>query len=129
MRRLFGLLLSLAAVVVTGCATVSRVPCEGSVCAEDGLTPVETVEISNTCWFFLACLPIAGGDVDDPNGWTCSPFSDTATLENQMKMLQAEAERVGAKKAVDVTTLTTDEDVFLFVFLRDKIHTSALLLK
>ena len=129
MKRLLLFVPVLAFAMATGCSTVSRVPCEGGAFAGDGLTPVETVEISNTCWLFLACLPIASGDVENPDGWTCSMFSDTATLENQMKMLQAEADRVGAKKAVNVTTLTTDEDFFLFVFLRDKIHTSALLLK
>ena len=123
-------LLAMAALALSaGCASVSVSDDVGGVRVEGGLEPIESVEVSNTTWLFLACLPIAGGDVDNPNGHTCDWFSDTATTANQLKMLQAEADRVGARRALNVTTLTTDEDFFLFVFLRNKIHTSAVLVK
>ena len=44
-------------------------------------------------------------------------------------MLEAEARRVGADKALDVTTAYSDENVFLLLFLREKILTSAILVK
>lgn len=112
-----------------GCASVNVSDRVGNVKVEDGLTPIETVEVSNMSWMFLVGLPIAGGDVDNPNGHTCDWFTRSSTLENQLKMLQAEADRVGARRALNVTTLTTDEDFFLFLFLREKIHTSAVLVK
>lgn len=125
-----GRLLAAAALALSaGCASVSVSDDVGGVRVEGGLEPIESVEVSNTSWLFFACLPIASGDVDNPNGHTCDWFSNTATPANQLKMLQAEADRVGARRALNVTTLTTDEDFFLFVFLRNKIHTSAVLVK
>ena len=51
------------------------------------------------------------------------------TPENQLKMLEREATRLGAKKAINVATVTNDEVVFLILFLREKIHTTAVLVK
>ena len=114
---------------VTGCATINRIPMDARVRVEDGREPIETVEISNTCWHFLSFLPVASGNPDNPNGFGCCCFRNTLTLGNQFRMLQKEAERVGAGKVLDVTTLTTDETCFFILFLREKIHTSAVLAK
>ena len=126
MKKLLALI---ALAAFAGCATVDTIAIGSDFRVEDGSEAIETVEISNTTWLFLSCLPIAGGDVDSPNHNSCSWFSRTTSMENQMKMLQAEAERVGARKAVNVTTFTTDEDALLFLFLREKYHTSAVLVK
>ena len=128
-KRLLESAFAAALALAAGCASVTVCDQVGGVKVEAGLTPIETVEVSNMCWSFLCCLPIASGDIGNPNGHTCDWFTDTAKVENQLKMLQAEADRVGAKRAVNVTTLTTDEDFFLFLFLRNKIHTSAVLVK
>jgi len=115
--------------LTVGCATVNRVPMTDKTRVEGGLEPIETVEISNTCWYFLSCLPIASGDVEAPDSWGSKWFRDTLTLDSQMKMLKDEIVRTGARRAVNVSTLATDEDCFLFVFLREKMHTSAVLAK
>ena len=114
--------------LVSGCATVRTLPGTADVKIE-GHEVVETVEVSNTCWEFFSCLPIASGDVENPNGCWCIWFSDTETLANQMKMLEAEAARVGASRALSVTTVTTDEVWIPILFLIEKIHTSAVLIK
>ena len=44
-------------------------------------------------------------------------------------MLEDEAARIGATRAVDVTTLRTDESLFFFLLQREKIHTSAILVR
>lgn len=124
-----GSLLLLLALALGGCATVTRLDDVRAVRVPRGCTPVEAVEISNTCWLFLSCLPFASGDPDNPNGCTCRLFANTETVANQMKMLEAEAARVGAARAVNVVTQTTDEPWYLIVFLREKIHTSAVLVK
>lgn len=115
--------------LVAGCATIDRI--DGDRCAPVGsdATPVEAVQVMNTNWLLLSFLPIASGDPEDPNRVTCRWFRNTATLQNQMNMLEAEARRVGADKALDVTTAYSDEDVFLLLFRREKILTSAILVK
>ena len=51
------------------------------------------------------------------------------TVENQMKMLEAEVRRTGARKAINVVTVSTDETAFLFLLMREKLHTTAVLVK
>ena len=114
---------------VVGCSSVSRRMDFGGVTFEGGQTPVEAVDIFNTNWLFLSLLPIASGDPDNPDGWTTCFFRDTATPATQLKMLEDEAKRVGAKKAINVSTISTDEEAFLFLFLREKYHTTAVLIK
>ena len=113
MKRL--LLTVFAAALLGGCATINTVD------LGDGR---KTIEVSNTCWRFLM-LPIASGDWERPNECGCNWFRNDATVEHQMGMVEKESERLGATRVSDIRTLTTDEDLFLFVFLRENIHTSA----
>ena len=126
----FAVVLALALLpTFCGCSSVKRIADFRGVKVEDGLEPVEAVDIYNSNWLFLSLLPIASGDPDDPDGWTTCFFRNKATVENQIRMLETEAKRVGAKRAVDVTTTSTDEAAFLILFLREKYHTSAVLVK
>ena len=124
----FGCLAGLA-LALCGCSSVKRLTDFRGVKVEDGLSPIETVDIYNTNWLLLSLLPIASGDPDNPDGWTTCFFRNTATVENQIKMLEDEAKRVGAGRAVNVSTTTTDEAVFLLLFLREKYHTTAVLVR
>ena len=112
-----------------GCATMTKVNVSDHLRAEDGSDPIETVAIDNTTWWLFACIPLAGGDIESPNRCSCSMFNHTATMENQMKMLQTEAERAGARKAVNVTTIATSETAGGFIIVREKLHTSAVLVQ
>ena len=117
------------AFILCGCSSVKRLTDFHGVKIEDGLSPIEVVDIYNSNWLFLSLLPIASGDPDNPDGWTTCFFRDKATVENQIKMLEDEAKRAGASRAVNVSTTSTDEAVFLFLFLREKYHTSAVLVR
>ena len=118
-----------AGLCLVGCASVTRLDnCRGMK-VEDGLTPIETVEIFNSNWLLLSFIPIASGDPDSPNEETTCPFRDTVTVENQMKMLEAEVRRTGARKAINVMTVSTDETAFMFLLMREKLHTTAVLVK
>ena len=117
------------ALTLCGCSSVKRISDFRDVKVDDGLVPIETVDIYNSNWLLLSLLPIASGDPDNPDGWTTCFFRNKATVENQIKMLENEAKRVGASRAVNVSTTTTDECVILFLFLREKCHTAAVLVK
>jgi len=118
-----------AAAVLGGCATVDRL--DSKLCAKtyDGMVPVEVVHVMNTNWRLLACIPLGSGNPDMPNECTCRMFKNTVTLDNQLRMLAAEAKRVGAKRAVDVTSDSSKESVLFFLLKREKLHTSAVLVK
>ena len=124
-----GLVIAVLAAALCGCSSVRGIADFRGVKVEDGAEPIEVVDIYNTNWLFLSLLPIASGDPDNPDGWTTCFFRDKATVENQIRMLEAEAKRVGASRAINVTTVSTDEAAFLILFLREKFHTSAVLVR
>lgn len=122
-------IVAVAMSALVGCSTtLTRLPATKMPSSSD-VRPLEVVEISNACLLLLSFLPIASGDPQSPNSWGCTWFEDTTTVENQMRMLEAEASRIGATRAVDVTTLRTDESLFFFLLQREKIHTSAVLVR
>ena len=124
-----GLVIAVLAAALCGCSSVRGIADFRGVRVEDGVEPIEVVDIYNTNWLFLSLLPIASGDPDNPDGWTTCFFRDKATVENQIRMLEAEAKRVGASRAINVTTVSTDEAAFLILFLRERFHTSAVLVR
>ena len=120
---------ALALLCASGCALVTRLPPEPGARTVEGEEIVETVQVMNSSWSLLCLLPIASGDVDSPDHVSCIPFRDTVNLENQIKMIAAEAEKCKASRATHVVTYEDDEDVFLILLLRRKIHTSAVLVR
>ena len=124
-----GLVIAVLAAALCGCSSVRGIADFRGVKVEDGVEPIEVVDIYNTNWLLLSLLPIASGDPDNPDGWTTCFFRDKATVENQIRMLEAEAKRVGASRAINVATVSTDEAAFLLLFLREKFHTSAVLVR
>ena len=123
------LLLSLALALVCGCATVKRL--DGCRCAPvgEGREPVSAVHIMNTNWLLFTFIPLVSGDPQHPNEVSCRWFRDTVTLQNQMSMLESEVQRAGATRAENVFTECTSESVFVFLLQREKMHTSAVLVK
>ena len=77
----------------------------------------------------LACIPLGSGNPSMPNKCSCRWFSNTVTLDNQLRMINDEASRVGAKRAVDVISDSSKESVLFFLLKREKMHTSAVLVK
>lgn len=119
----------LAAALLCGCTTVVRL--EGGSCQPpgDGAEPVEAVQVMNTNWRLLSFIPLASGDPENPNRCTCKWFCNTVTLKSQMEMLEAEIRRSGATRAVRVTSDVSRERALFFLFLREKLHTSAVLVR
>lgn len=113
-----------------GCSTtVTRLPPPAARARESGVVPIESVEISNANLLLLSFIPIASGDPASPNAGACLWFTDTLSVANQFRMLEAEAARVGATRVVDVATLKTDESLLFFLLQREKMHTSATLVR
>ena len=113
------LLLSLLGALLTGCSSVE-------ICREGGHT---LVDIENTGWYLFNFIPLASGDPTQPNANTCRLFTDTVTLENNMRLLDWAAQQEYAGAITDVKSYLTDENVLIFLFKRHAYHTNAELLK
>ncbi len=119
--------LALAAMLY-GCTSVTPLKMPDGM-KVDGVEPIEAVEVTNSSWYLLSCIPLFSGDPNFPNVGTCKLFTDTLTLQNQMKMIEDEAMRVGATRAIDITTSTQEESILFFVLKHWRGHTSAVLVK
>lgn len=122
------LLVAIAIMLCCGCASVHIATDFSGVKVEDGLQPIETVEITNTGWLLFTCIPIASGNVDHPNSVSTRFFSRTVTLDNNLKLLSGEMARVKATKMANLTSRYDDENILFILLKRRAYHTSAVLL-
>jgi len=109
------LLSLLSAALLSGCATVE------ATTTDTGRT---LVRAENSSWRILWLLPLAGGDCETPNDDLCVWFRNTATLKNNMKLLDFARERKGARAVKEVHSHIQD-DVYSFILRRTAVHTSA----
>lgn len=110
--RHFSFLIALLA--LAGCATVK-------VASENGRTMADA---ENSSWRIFWLLPLGGGDCTDPNDDFCVWFRNTATLENNMKLLDYARAKKGARSVKDVQSYYTDDN-YLIILRRTALHTSA----
>ena len=68
---------ALFAALFSGCSSIK-------ICDVGGHT-IAVVE--NSGWYLFDCIPLASGNPDNPNGHMCRFFTNTVTLENNMKLL------------------------------------------
>lgn len=100
-----GVLFALAAAVLTGCATVRY--------SEVGDRMM--VDIENTCWMAFFFIPLASGEPRHPNEATFRPFQNSATLENNMAMLDSARRKKGAATVRDLTSRFNESSYILFL--------------
>lgn len=111
-------LLSFLLLFLSGCASVN-------ISSKGGVT---MAEVSNTSWFLFSFIPIGSGDPDNPNKAQMTLFRNTSTLENNMKLLKHAMKQTGAKNVKNITSVSTDEKIFILLLRRFTFHTSAELL-
>jgi len=120
---------SLILMCLTGCMSVHHTRAFNGIRADGGLEPAEAVEIENSGWFLLNCIPLASGDPVFPNSTACKFFSNTLTVENNLRALRTEMRIAHGTHVANVTSHRTEESVFLFLLSRKACHTSAVILK
>lgn len=120
---------AMAMLAFAGCATIDRANNYHGMGVDEGENAIETVEIENSCWLLFKFIPIASGNPVAPNKYSYKLFQNTATLKNNLEMLEDEMERTNAKRVVNLTSRKTDESIFIILFTRSAYHTSAVLLK
>ena len=122
-------LVAAAALFAGGCTTVLKSKEFGNVKVDGGATPVAAIEIENSVWLLFNFIPVASGNPRYPNGHLCKFFSNTVTLQNNMKVLQTELELEGVTKVANLTSHYSEESYLFFLLARRACHTSAVLVK
>lgn len=112
MKMIFALFL---AIILTGCATVETSDVGGR----------HMVVVSNSGWYLFNLIPIASGNPEKVNKVSCSLFSETATLENNYKILDDIIKSSGAKSVKSLKSFWNDESILVILMKRHVIHTTA----
>lgn len=118
-----------ALLLSAGCASVHVSKAFNGVRVDGGREPAATVEIENSGWFLLTCIPLASGDCERPNGNCCRWFRNTVKLENNIRILDGQMKAEGVTEVANLTSHRTDEKYLVFLLARHAYHTSAVLLK
>ena len=108
-----------AALAVSGCANVE-------VASEGG---ADAVVVENSGCYLFYCIPLFSGDPEYPNRQVSSWFCNTVTLETNMKLLEDEVERQGARGLRNIATRYIDEPIIFLLLKRQMLQTSAELVK
>ena len=101
--------------LLVGCATVDRSDVGGR----------SMVMVTNSSWYLFNLIPIASGNPDNVNEISCKFFTETATLDNNVKILNNVVKESGAKEVKSLKSFWNDESVFVILMKRHVIHTSA----
>ena len=101
--------------LLAGCASVKTIHGDDA----------DVVAVANEGYFLFQCIPLAAGNPDKPNKNSFRMFSNTLTVNANMRLLVDELVRKGAKDVSDITTFTTEESVFPVLFSRKTMQTSA----
>lgn len=104
-----------AALLCSGCAIVKT-------SSEGGR---EMVAIENSCWYLFNCIPLASGNPEKPNERDFKLGVKTMTLDNNIRMLEAEMQRRGFTRYRDLVSYTADESYLVILLKRRSLYTSA----
>ncbi len=127
MSRLSVLSAALALLLASGCMTVRTTRAYNGIAVEDGRKPVVTVEIENSGWYLFTFIPLASGKVEAPNQADCRWFTNTVTVENNLKVLQEIMLRERVAEVANLTSHRSDEKYLVCLLARRASPTSAVL--
>ncbi len=128
MNRLYALF-CLVALMATGCTSVHMTKSFNGVRVDGTSRPVATVEIENSGWFLLSFIPLASGNVEAPNKVSCDWFSNTVTVENNLRVLKDVMLHERVRDVANLTSHLSDETYLIFLLSRRAYHTSAVLIQ
>jgi len=87
------------------------------------------VNVRNSVCLLFYCLPLFSGDPEYPNQDVCSWFENTAHADTNIRLLNEEAERQGARGVRNIASHWDDETIIPFILKQRVYRTSAELIK
>ena len=88
----------------------------------------DMVEVENESFRLFGCFSVWSGDPEYPNQQVTLWFCDSLLLDVNMMLLDDEMRKNGYTSFKNISTYKTRENI-LFLFTRNKLHTSAELIR
>ncbi len=115
---------------LTGCATTEVSTEFNKGIMSENAKPLGAIIAENYGYYLFGYFPIVTGDSDAPNDVSINFFSDMATIENNQKMLNQEAEKLGANAITNVRHKTSWTGSFSFwIIWKQVLSSNALAIK
>lgn len=86
---------------------------------------LDLVTIENSCWTLCKSVPLVSGNPDHPNSWRQSWLHDSATLQDNIKILDRTMTKGGYKDYANLVSFRSEEEILFFLVVRTTFHTSA----
>lgn len=121
---IFAICLSLAGF---GCTTVHISRSFPKINELSPIQPAASIVVENYGYYLFGFVPIICGDTSNPNSTSCDWFTDTVTIDNNVKLVKREADKFGSEVILgDLKTETKSSGSFsAWIFWRKIITTSA----
>lgn len=112
---------------MVGCTTVQKSEAFPKINELSPIQPVASVVVENYGYYLFGIWPIWCGDVENPNSVSCDWFTDTVTIDNNVKLIQKEADSYGEGASLGElkTEVETSGSFSAWILWRKIITTSA----
>ena len=112
---------------MAGCTTVQKSETFPKINELSPIQPVASVVVENYGYYLFGIWPIWCGDVENPNSASCDWFTDTVTIDNNVKLIQKEADSYGEGVSLGElkTEVETSGSFSAWILWRKIITTSA----
>ena len=112
---------------MVGCTTVQKSEVFPKINELSPIQPVASVVVENYGYYLFGIWPIWCGDVENPNSASCDWFTDTVTIDNNVKLIQKEADSYGEGASLGElkTEVETSGSFSAWILWRKIITTSA----
>lgn len=112
---------------VSGCTTVQKSEAFPEINELSPIKPVASIVVENYGYYLFGVWPIWCGDVDNPNSASSELFTDTVTIDNNVRLIKKEAEVYGDDVSLGElkTEVETSGSFSAWILWRKIITTSA----
>lgn len=116
---------------VSGCATVQKSETFPKINELSPIQPVASIVVENYGYYLFGILPLWCGDIEEPNTAGCDWFTDTVTIDNNVKLIKKEADSYGDDVSLGElkTEVKTSGSFSAWILWRKIITTSACVFK
>lgn len=113
--------------VLSGCVTMQKSESFPEINELGLVHPKASIVVENYGYYLFGIWPIICGDVDYPNDVSADFFSDTVTVENNIKVIMNEVKKYGDNVSLDEikSEVKTSGSFSAWIFWRKIVTTSA----
>lgn len=121
--------IAMFALFSAGCMTYRTTSEWRNIKSDGSSRPYMTVQIENSGWYLFDCIPIVCGNPQKPNRNSCTWFSNTVTLQNNLNVLTNLMKQEDCTILSNLDSREMDDFYYFFLLYRRACHTSAVIFR